>query len=75
MSFKERNFVDRMKLYVKAGNGGKGCVCYYRDRIVVSGAPDGGDGGRGGDVYLKACETVSDFSIIKKPHLAGNHGK
>jgi len=63
-SFNERHFVDKMKIKVKAGDGGKGCVCYYRwvlnlwnrDRIVVTGAPDGGDGGKGGDIYLKASE-------------------
>lgn len=74
-SFKERHFLDRLKLKVKAGDGGKGCVCYYRDRIVVSGAPDGGDGGRGGDIYFKASKAISDLSIFRRPFLYGNNGK
>ncbi|CAD8078379.1 unnamed protein product [Paramecium sonneborni] len=74
-SFNERHFVDKMKIKVKAGDGGKGCVCYYRDRIVVTGAPDGGDGGKGGDIYLKASEQIYDLSILRKPHIIGNNGK
>ena len=74
-NFLERNFVDKIKLFVKAGDGGKGCVCYYRDRIIVTGAPDGGDGGKGGDIYLKACTTMSDFSNFNKPHIKGNNGR
>lgn len=74
-SYVERNFVDKLKLKVKAGNGGNGCVCYYRDRTVVSGAPDGGDGGKGGDIYFKANKSVSDLSFFKKPLLQGNDGK
>lgn len=46
-----------------------------RDRIIVSGAPDGGDGGKGGDVYLKASKSIGDFSVFKRPHVKGNDGK
>ncbi len=51
-NYTERNFVDRVKLNVQAGNGGKGCVTYYRDRGVRTGAPDGGSGANGGDVIF-----------------------
>ena len=74
-NFLEKNFVDKIKLFVKAGDGGKGCVCYYRDRIIVTGAPDGGDGGKGGDIYLKACTTMSDLGNFNKPHIKGNNGR
>lgn len=48
---------------------------FNRDRIIVSGAPDGGDGGKGGDVYLKASKSIGDFSVFRRPHVKGNDGK
>jgi GTP-binding protein len=54
-NFRERNFVDKVKLTLKGGKGGNGCVTYYRDRKVRTGAPDGGSGGNGGNVYLKVA--------------------
>lgn len=46
-----------------------------RDRIVVTGAPDGGDGGKGGDIYFRAQEVLYDLSVLRKPHIFGNNGK
>ena len=74
-NFRERTFRDRVKLKVVAGKGGNGCVSYYRDRVVVSGAPDGGDGGRGGSFYFKATAYHQDLRIIKSPEFHGNDGK
>ncbi len=54
VNFRERTFVDKIKFKVIAGNGGTGCFTFYRDRSVRTGAPDGGDGGKGGDLILKA---------------------
>ncbi len=61
-------FVDEAKLKVQAGNGGRGCVGFRREKSAPFGGPDGGDGGLGGSVYLKAVEgmnTLADFRISR----------
>lgn len=57
-------FVDRTKIHIKAGNGGNGAVSFYRAKYIVNGGPDGGDGGKGGDVVFAAdpgLNTLVDF--------------
>ncbi len=72
-------FVDRVKVYVKGGDGGNGVVSFRREKYVPHGGPDGGNGGAGGDVILVADKhrsTLVDFSY--RPHLrapAGKHGE
>lgn len=69
-------FVDRAKIIVKAGNGGNGAVSFHREKFVAAGGPDGGNGGRGGDVVLVGDDNTStliDFSYHKK-FCAGNGG-
>lgn len=59
-------FVDEAKLRVQAGNGGRGSTSFRREKFVPFGGPDGGDGGRGGSVYLRAAagiNTLVDFRI------------
>jgi GTPase len=69
-------FVDEAEIYVKAGDGGSGCVSFRREKFVPKGGPDGGDGGDGGDVYFEATEgktTLLDFS--GKHHWRAENGR
>lgn len=62
-------FVDVVKIKIKAGDGGDGAVSFHREKYVAAGGPDGGDGGRGGNVYLVADDSLStliDFRYHKK---------
>lgn len=72
-------FIDYAKIFIKAGDGGRGCISFRREKYVPKGGPDGGDGGRGGDVVIKATNnlhTLLDFRY-KKIYKArrGSHGK
>jgi GTPase len=72
-------FVDRIKIFAQAGKGGRGCVSFRREKFVPKGGPDGGDGGRGGDVILKADQHTDHLAhlfyepIIKAKN--GGHGR
>ena len=62
-------FVDQAKITVKAGNGGNGCVSFHREKYVNAGGPDGGDGGKGGDIVFVADDNLStlvDFRYKRK---------
>ncbi|MFZ3089686.1 MAG: GTPase ObgE [Nitrospirota bacterium] len=52
-------FVDQVKIYVKAGDGGRGCISFRREKYVPRGGPDGGDGGKGGDIILMASTNLN----------------
>ncbi len=62
-------FVDSAKIYIKAGDGGDGCVSFHREKYVAAGGPDGGDGGKGGDIVFAADDNLSnllDFRYKRK---------
>ena len=62
-------FVDEAKIYIKAGDGGDGCVSFHREKYVAAGGPDGGDGGKGGDVVFVVDDnfsTLIDFRYKSK---------
>lgn len=68
-------FLDYVKIYVKAGNGGNGAVSFHREKYVPNGGPDGGDGGNGGDVVFvadKNYNTLVDFKF--KKHFRAENG-
>ncbi len=70
------SFVDRAAIKLKAGNGGNGCVSFHREKFVLNGGPDGGDGGLGGDIILVAdhnLHTLLDFRYHDK-YEADNGG-
>ena len=72
-------FVDRVKVFAQAGRGGRGCVSFRREKFVPKGGPDGGDGGRGGDVILRADRHVDNLAnLFYEPIVRaknGAHGK
>src|SRR5213080_1223419 len=71
-------FVDHVKVFAQAGNGGRGCVSFRSEKFVPKGGPDGGDGGRGGDVIFRADRHVDNLAnlfyeaLIKAKN--GGHG-
>jgi GTP-binding protein len=69
-------FIDRAQIWIKAGDGGHGCVSFRRERFIPKGGPDGGDGGNGGNVYFQAVEnldTLLDFA--GKHHWQAQNGQ
>jgi GTP-binding protein len=68
-------FVDRVKVFVQAGKGGRGCVSFRREKFVPKGGPDGGDGGRGGDVILRADRHVDNLTnLFYEPLIKAKNG-
>jgi GTP-binding protein len=69
-------FVDEAKIWVKAGDGGNGCVSFRREKYIPRGGPDGGDGGKGGDLYFEAVNDVDTLSnFLGKHHWQAEDGK
>ena len=69
-------FLDEAKIYLKAGDGGSGCVSFRREKYIEFGGPDGGDGGCGGNIVFKAVanlNTLIDFRY--KQHFKAQRGK
>lgn len=72
-------FIDNIKIYVKAGNGGDGAVSFHREKYVAAGGPDGGDGGRGGNIIFRIDEGANTLLAFryKRKFVAesGENGK
>jgi GTP-binding protein len=69
-------FIDKAKIWVKAGDGGNGCMSFRREKFIPKGGPDGGDGGKGGSIYFQAVEnldTLMDFA--GKHHWRAQNGQ
>ena len=72
-------FVDEVDIHVVAGNGGRGCLSFRREKFIPRGGPDGGDGGAGGSVYIVAIptkNTLVDFRFHPEfKARGGQHGQ
>ena len=70
------NFVDYVKVHIASGNGGKGSTHLHREKFVAKGGPDGGDGGRGGHVIIRANQNLWTLVGFKhKQHFKAGHGE
>src|SRR4249919_2278676 len=71
-------FLDQSKIYISSGAGGNGCVSFRREKFIEFGGPDGGDGGRGGDVFAECVDglnTLIDYRYQQHFKAAtGGHG-
>src|SRR5713226_9037087 len=68
-------FVDRVILYVKGGDGGRGCCSFRREKYVPRGGPDGGAGGNGGDVIVRAVAGADNLAeVVHRKHWRARNG-
>ena len=68
-------FVDEIKVYARAGHGGKGCIAFQRENYRPKGGPSGGNGGRGGDVLLEADHDLNNLvAQYYNPRLVAENG-
>ena len=72
-------FIDTLKIFLKAGAGGNGCMSFRREKFIPYGGPNGGNGGKGGDIYIKTSPNVNTLlELSRHPHITakdGDHGK
>ena len=69
-------FIDEVKIHVASGAGGAGCVSFRREKFIPFGGPNGGDGGKGGDVIFTATAALSTLLELRvRPHLKAERGK
>ena len=71
----ESNFVDYVKIYCRSGKGGRGSTHFRREKYIPKGGPDGGDGGRGGDIYVRANENYWTLLHLRyQRHIIATNG-
>jgi len=69
-------FIDRVELTLSSGKGGAGCVSFHTEKFVTKGGPDGGDGGRGGSVFIEVDENTDTLSHLRgKRHIKAKNGR
>lgn len=69
-------FIDNVKIYIKAGNGGKGAISFRREKGIPNGGPDGGNGGRGGDIIFRATRDMNNLVNFRfHSHFRAQNGE
>ena len=69
-------FADKVRIFIKSGDGGNGAVSFHTEKYVPNGGPDGGDGGKGGDVVFVASSSVNTLSeFYYKKHYRAQNGE
>ena len=69
-------FIDKARISVSAGKGGNGAVAFHREKYIAAGGPDGGDGGKGGDVIFKVDPRLSSLTDFKyEQHFRAQNGE
>ena len=70
------SFIDEVKIFASAGDGGSGCVAFRREKFIPLGGPNGGDGGKGGDVIMQVSPQLSTlYDLRLHPHQRAQRGK
>src|SRR5713226_861784 len=69
-------FLDQCKIYLKSGDGGRGAMSFRREKFIEFGGPNGGDGGRGGDIVLAAVENLNTLIDYRyRQHFRAQNGR
>jgi GTP-binding protein len=69
-------FLDQAKIYVRSGDGGQGCISFRREKFIEFGGPDGGDGGKGGDVWVECVQNLNTLIDYRyRQHFKADNGR